>query len=145
MSAPAHTVQRSKLNPIEYLIQHFLSNRGKRILFVTSLYFRIFRFDALKEEAIAKLNALMQLSSHDSGMHLPALLHSFIWRRIPIDQILKPETILEEVPDVEALRISKEVVQCAPRCVHYGSEEEMLEDVYKLISNGNHLSATETI
>lgn len=139
MSALAHPAPRTSLNPVGIVIRYLLPNRGRRILFITSLYFRIASLEALKDEAIAKLNTLMQLSSHDSGMHLPALLHSFIWRKTPITDILKPEAIYQEVSNEEAMRISQRVVECAPRFVCYGSEQEMVDDVYKLITEGNRL------
>jgi hypothetical protein len=138
-SAPATKLQQG-FNPLGYLIGKFSSNRGRRILFVTSLYFQIVRLDKLKEEAISKLNQLMHLSSSDSGLRLPVILHSFIWRKVPIEQILTEETIHRVVTEEAAKTISMRVAESAPKWVRYGSKQEMADDVFKLIMEGNVLS-----
>lgn len=120
-------------SPTGQLIRAFSSNHGRRIMFITSLYFRIKRLDKLKEDAIAKLNAIMHLASSDEAMRLPALLSGFVWRNIPIDQVLTQEYLDREISEEKAHVISERVVGLTPKWARYDSDEVMQDDVYNLI------------
>lgn len=132
-TVPALDPIKNGFSPTGQLIRAFSSNHGRRIMFVTSLYFRIKRLDRLKADAIAKLNAIMHLSSTDEAMRLPALISGFVWRNIPIDQVLTQEALDQDVSEAKAARIAEQVVSMMPKWARYDGKESMESDVFNLV------------
>lgn len=120
---------------VSFVLSKMLSNHGKRVMFVTSLYSRVVRFESLKAEAIEKLNDVMQLASNPNALELPTMAKNFIWKDRDIQTLLNETTLRNNIPEAEAQVISESVVDLAPHWLQY-PRDKMIDDVMSLIRLG---------
>lgn len=120
-------------SPFGLLFRSVTSDHGRRIMYISSLYFRIKHVDRLKEDAIAKLNAIMHLAVNDDALRFPSLVSNFMWRKIPIDSILTADNLDDNLSEDQARTLANKVVASTPRYFQYDKQEAMQEDVYNLI------------
>lgn len=125
----------------EFLLSKLISRHGKRIVFITSLYFQVVRIERLKSEGMAKLNQLMGLAASEDALQLPTLLRGMVWKNTDLGNALNEEALDSEITEARAEGIAKRVVEMAPAWVRYGRQTDMVDDVKKLIQNGSMMAA----
>lgn len=125
---------------LEFILSKVLSRHGKRILFITSLYFQVVQIERLKADAIRKLNTIMKLAHAEEALQLPVAMRGLVWNSTAIQQTLSAELMDQNISDDRAQKISEEVVSLAPTWLRYGSQD-MVKDVIELIRNGPQLAA----
>ena len=140
LTSPRQATPRSASQAVfEFLMSKVTSRHGKRIIFVTSLYFKVVRIERLKTDAIAKLNTIMQLATSEDALRLPAALRGMVWRFSELPEALNEEILDTEVSMEEALELSEKVVAASPVWVRYG-RDDMVKDVLDLIRQGGQLA-----
>ena len=125
---------------VEFVLSKVLSRHGKRVLFVTSLYFQVVQIEQLKAEAISKLNTIMKLAHDDDALQLPAAVRGVVWNSTAIQDTLSVELRDQTLTDDRAHEIAEKVVSMTAPWLRYGSQN-MVKDVFDLIRNGHQLAA----
>jgi hypothetical protein len=125
---------------LEFVLSKVLSRHGKRILFITSLYFQVVQIERLKADAIQKLNSIMKLAHAEEALQLPVAMRGMVWNSTAIQDTLTAELMDQDITDERANEISEKVVSMAPPWLRYGSRD-MVKDVVDLIRNGSQLAA----
>ena len=128
---------------MEFLVSKLTSRHGKRIIFITSLYFHVVRIEQMKLDAIRKLNQVMKLAANEGALVLPTAIRGFVWRDPNLTNLsneLSEEHLSQSVPQERAVEISERVVDTMPKWLAYGPRKEMVDDVCDLIQNGDKLA-----
>ncbi len=147
-----HTQERqlSALQPsrldrlVSWAVRKLTSRHGRRILFITSLYFQAVsvnpmkhgRIDPLKQGVVSRLNLIMSLAKSDNALTLPIALRGIVWKGADLTQILTAQDFAQPITYDRAQAISERVVSRMPACLHYGQTSEMTADVFNLLQNG---------
>ena len=119
------------------------SKRSKRNAFIASLFAFAKGETALDEETAAKLNAVMALAGDDNSIGLGVHLSSAIWcdkhgkHLVPMD-LLNPEVMHNPDP-VGMRRTVDAIIAAVPAFIRYGKDEEIAEDLAKLLNFENTL------
>ncbi len=124
---------------VGFLISKFTSRHGKRIIFITSLYFQVVRIEQLKADVIKKLNQVMSLSSSEDALLFPAAISGLLWKGHDISQTLCEADLAQPISRERAQEISARVVDRMPACIRYARRQDMVSDVMNLIANGELL------
>lgn len=125
---------------VDWLVPRVTSRHGRRILFITSLYFQIVSYDQLRADVITKLNSLMKLASSEKALQLPIAIRGVLWNGSEITEIIRAEDFTAPLSEERARSISERVVDHMPRYLAYGQRREMVDDVLNLIRNGGTLA-----
>lgn len=140
-----NVVQGAYKSALEYVLSKVISRHGKRIFFITSLYFQVVQIEKLKAEALSKLNAIMKLAHHEEALRLPAALRGRVWDSTALHATLSGELLDQDVTDERAKEISRKVVELTPHWLRYGHPDsgttEMEKDIVQLIRSGKELAA----
>lgn len=126
---------------MEFLLSKITSQHGKRILFITSLYFQVVRIERMKAEIITKLNEVMGLTSNEDALRFPAKIRGVVWSNTDLTAALSEEVLDKDISEDRAREISEHVVDIAPKWVRYGRRADMVTDVMTLIQSGRQLAA----
>lgn len=127
---------------MEYCLSKLISRHGKRILFITSLYFQVVQIERLKADAISKLNSIMHLAHSEEALKLPAAIRSIVWNKADIARELTVDQLDGDISEEKAKEISAKVVAMAPSWIRYGRTDDMIKDVVDLICNGHQIAET---
>lgn len=138
VTAPESGTPHKENKFLSFVLKRGLSDHGKRVMFVTSLYSRIVRFDSLRFEAIEKLNDIMELATNHHALELPTLARNFIWKGVDIQGVLNEATLTESIPDDRAKELSEKVIDLTPSWLQY-SHDVMMKDLMSLIKQGPEL------
>lgn len=133
-----------------YLVPKLLSGHGKRILFITSLYFELtpvksdepMNRDVMKlhDDAIERLNEVMDVAKSTSALRFPAMFRGLIWRGCNVRDIVSEEDFLSGVTADNVVPISERLVDAMPPALRYETRPNMVSEVVKLLSNGPRLA-----
>ncbi len=126
---------------MEFLLSKITSQHGKRILFITSLYFQVVRIERMKAEIITKLNEVMGLTTNEDALRFPATFRGVVWSNTDLTAALNEEVLDKDISEDRAREISEHVVDIAPKWVRYGRRADMVTDVMTLIKSGGQLAA----
>lgn len=117
---------------VNFLGTH-LSKRMKRLILLASVSGRLKEPDTFNNETLAKLNRVMELGKRDSAIMVPVQLSKAIWYGQNTREIIEddPSTITS---DEERLRrAAMRLYDRSPKWLRYGSAEEVLPDLIKLL------------
>lgn len=123
----------------EFILSKLISNHGKRIIFITSLYFHVVRLERLRADALTKINSIMNLAANEKALYLPIAIREIVWNHTSIDDELSAELLDQEISAEKAHSLSQRVVELSPEWVRY-NKRDMLSDVFDLISKGSQLA-----
>lgn len=116
-----------------------LSQHGKRLLFIASLYCYIARLDALRDDALEKLNEAMSLAKTGSALRLPAAARDVVWGDVNVQEVINMDDFNKQISAKRSLEIAERVVSITPRWLRYRSKSEMMTDVITLIRKTTNL------
>ncbi len=119
-----------------FLLGCILPQKGKRILFLMSVYARLVEKGLVHGETLNKLNQLLALADNDSALVLPPS----IYRRVIDDAQLKEAIAgIESSHEAdfcltydEARRVSHQLVALTPNWLKYGDQRSMEHDCVSL-------------
>lgn len=123
----------------QFFLSKLISSHGKRIIFITSLYFQVVQFERLRADALSKLNSIMNLAANEQALQVPAMMHGMVWNHIALDDELGAELMDREITPERAHSLSERVVELSPPWVRY-DKRDMLSDVFDLLSKGSQLA-----
>lgn len=145
MNSPTVSVGPSSLPLWRELLYRVLSvvisQHGKRLIFIASLYCYITRLDSLRDEALDKLNQAMSLARTGKALRLGAAVRNSVWSDVDIQSIIDENILHHDIPDVVATRISKQIVSRSPAWIRYRRTDDMVQDIKKLIDKSTMLTA----
>lgn len=123
-----------------WVFQKLTPRHGRRILFITSLYFQVVRIESMKQEVVERLNRIMGLASAESALQFPIAVRNLLWRNKGLEQIIREEDLASPISHSRALDISNSVVDRMPPYLRYDDRSVMVSDVCELLHNGRLLS-----
>lgn len=133
-----------------YLAPKLLSGHGKRVMLLSSLYFELTPSkqsvtmkgeDAkLHDDAIQRLNEIMDVAKSTSAMRFPAIFKSLIWRDCNIREIISEEDFLNGVVSENVVTISERLVDRIPAGFQYETRPKMIKEFSKLLLSGPQLA-----
>ena len=121
-----------------FLASVALRDHGKRILFVTTIYFQLGRFKNSPSDVLEKLNEAMALARSGSALEAPARLHAYIWDGETINQTIfqicgKDGVYCKILKPSDVAKACDAIVGVTPKWLWYGRREDMLSDLMKLL------------
>lgn len=119
-----------------WTVRKLTSRHGRRILFITSLYFQIVRIEQMRQDVVSRLNDIMALAKSEKALQLPIAIRGIVWRGSNLTDILSAEELSRPIPRDRAQAISERIVDRMPRCLAYSVRREMIDDVLTLLQNG---------
>ena len=125
---------------LSWAIAKLTSRHGRRIIVLTSLYFQVVRIEKMRDDVVRSLNAMMSLARSERALQLPIAIKGIVWRATDLNGILTEADFTGPVTQERAITISRKVVDRVPRCLRYGDDDAMINDVFNLIRNGQVLS-----
>lgn len=116
------------------LLNLFLPNKIKRIVYLTTLHARLVRDGVFQQELLSKVNQTLLITRDDKALILPATMSHRLWTDEQIRPIFDKADLHQMacLPFDEATRISKELVDMSPDWLHYAKSQEMVIDTLKL-------------
>lgn len=116
------------------LLNLFLPNKIKRIVYLTTLHARLVRDGVFQQELLSKVNQTLLIARDDKALDLPATMTHRLWTDEQIRPLFDKTDLNQTVclPFEEAARISKELVDMSPDWLHYAKSQEMVIDTLKL-------------
>lgn len=120
-----------------------LTQHGKRLLFIASLYCYIARLDALRDDALEKLNEAMSLAKHGSALRLPAAARDVVWGDVNVQSVVSMDDFDKPISARRSMEIAENVVALSPRWLRYGNKGDMIADVITLIRKTTNLSTAQ--
>lgn len=133
--------ERLKAHLFAFMVSKLASNHGKRVLYITSLYCHVVRFERMQKDAIAKLNRVMQVAHRERAMDLPVAMRQYVWQDTSIDDLLNEDLLSGTLTATKARDLSAKVVDLAPAWLRYGPRERMVQETFELLSKGGQLAA----
>lgn len=115
------------------MLNHYLPNRTKRLVFLASLTARLKETQSPDTETISKLNRAMELAKSDSAIKLPYELSRAIWHGKTSYQIFNADISQESLHPIRVKEMSTSVLLAMPSWLRYGSDTDMEQDVSKLL------------
>lgn len=140
-SRPLEAMRKVGHKLLQTLLEKAVSRHGKRVFFITSLYFELVQIEKLRSDAVAKLNQIMRIAHDDAALQLPAAMRGMVWGNTPLHEALDADLLGQEISDTRAREISEKVVDMSPQWLRYGRRSDMIDDVLDLIRNGGQLVA----
>lgn len=114
-----------------FLIIQGLSRHSKRMLVVTSLYYKLAKESDISVETLEKLNCALDVADNIESMEFPALFHNWIWDEELTQYFVK--TIENHKDSIAFTKESlEEILKLIPKRLHYGRHEDMLNDFKQL-------------
>ena len=130
------TIKSAFTAVFEFLMSKLTSRHGKRIIFITSLYFQVVRLERLKSDAMTKLNEIMSLAACEDALRFPVAIRGMVWHNTDLSSTLSEELLDTDISEDRVKEISERVVGLTPKWLRYG-QTEMLADVGALIRGGS--------
>lgn len=117
-----------------FLIIQGLSRHSKRMLFVTSLYYKLIDADTVSKDSLEQLNKALRVADDVDSMEFPAIIHNWIWDEELIGCFYKTIDLHKD-----SLSFTKEsledLLKVIPQWLWYGRQDDMLDDINLLLSN----------
>lgn len=117
-----------------FLIIQGLSRHSKRMLFVTSLYYKLIDTDTISKDSLEQLNKALRVADNVDSMEFPAMIHNWIWDEELISCFYKTIDLHKD-----SLAFTKEsledLLKVIPQWLWYGRQDDMLSDINLLLSN----------
>lgn len=116
------------------LLNLFLPNKIKRIVYLTTLHARLVHDGVFQQELLSKVNQTLLIARDDKALILPATMGHRLWTDEQIRPLFNNASLNQVVclPFDEATRISKELVEMSPDWLRYAKSQEMVIDTLKL-------------
>ncbi len=111
----------------------YLPARMKRLILLASVSGRLKEPETFSNETLAKLNKVMELSMRDSALNVPIQLSRAIWYGKTSKEIIQDEPNAITSDEDRIVRAAHRIFETAPTWLRYGSEEEMMPDLIKLL------------
>lgn len=142
VSRPLEALRKFGHRLFQTFVEKAVSRHGKRVFFITSLYFELVEIEKLRSDAVAKLNQIMRIAHDDAALQLPAAMRGMVWGNTPLHEALDADLLGQEISETRAREISEKIVDMSPQWLRYGRRTDMIDDVLDLIRNGGQLVAT---
>jgi hypothetical protein len=120
-----------------FLLVHMTNAHGKRILFLASLYYRIVRLDEMREEALGKLNAMLNLARNEKALRMPWAVRDIVWSNgDSLSNLINAEMDASDPTTREAKiqSLCEQIVDGASPGLRYAAPETMIQDVHDMLS-----------
>ncbi len=120
-----------------FLLVHMTNAHGKRILFLASLYYRIVRLDEMREEALGKLNALMNLAKSDKALRMPWAVRDIVWSNgDSLSNLINAEMEVTDptARDAKIRSLCEQLVDGATPGLRYADSPTMISDVHDMLT-----------
>lgn len=118
-----------------WLADNIFPERMIRILFLSSLYSRLFKVEVLEDDIFHKVNEILFVCETDSALGVGMKLNRVFWDNVELGVI---ETQLIDgkiqIGKETKEKIIREIIAKTPRWLRY-SKEEMQKDVGRLVDN----------
>lgn len=111
------------------LLPHLLPKRGRRAIFLTTLYMEIANLSTVHRDMLNELNSRLNIVNDISALELPTRLHDTIWRVAHANFHINPN--LEK--DGDFVGICKRIVDEFPEWGNYGDKEKVMEETRKVM------------
>ncbi len=119
-------------NVFIFMVTLRLTRHNKRILFVTSLYYKLANLESVDKETLEQLNDVLQVTDDVKAMTFPALIHNLIWDESITETF---QTIMnnhkQNVADFSD--VIAEILKDIPENLRYGRREDMSNDLKDLL------------
>lgn len=122
------------------VIGQFITLHGRRILFVTTLYFQFSDRNQMTRELLEKLNQALQLANDKNALFFPAKYHRFFWNEEKLKQKLiecgvdGSCSIGNKFDINDTDKIAQGIFEITPQWLHYGRREDMINDLKQMLS-----------
>lgn len=117
------------------LLSKMTNTHSKRIIFLTSLYCRVVRLEQMRDDAIGKLNNLLQLARRDQALRFPAAIQGMVWDIDGLRSQISQEMSQPEWNANKARELSEQLVAASPQWVRYGELDDMVHDVMAMMQD----------
>lgn len=118
-----------------WLADKIFPERMIRILFLSSLYSRLFKVEVLEDDIFHKVNEILSVCETDSALGVGMKLNRVFWDNVELGVI---ETQLIDgkiqIGKETKEKIIREIIAKTPSWLRY-SKEEMQKDVGRLVDN----------
>ena len=121
-------------------LNKILSNRIKRLVFLSSLTAVLVDATELDNETLHKLNTLLGLCINDNAMRLPISMRDFIWHHMTLAQVLSTEPTWTDLTEEKISSMTSSIMRKMPSWLHYSKEVDIKRDVECLLHNSNSIS-----
>lgn len=129
--SPLRKVRNCIVNTFLALLPRLLPKRGRRAIFLTTLFVEIARLSAVHRDLLKELNTKLHIVNDVDALMLPAHLHDALWVKRNI-RIRTDREIQKEDIDGLCLRIADEFQAWS----RYGDREEVLNEIRHVIEMG---------
>lgn len=129
----ATSLRGALVNGITGFFAGHLPARMKRLILLASVSGRLKEPETFSNETLAKLNKVMELSMRDTALMGPIQLSRAIWYGQTSTEIIQDDPNVVTSDEDRLVRAAHNIITKAPGWLRYGSEEEMLPDVIKLL------------
>ncbi len=120
-----------------FLLVHVSGAHGKRILFLASLYYRIVRLDEMREEALSKLNAMLNLAKRNDALRMPWAVRDIVWSNgDTLSNLINAEMQAVDPATREAKirSLCEQIVDSTAPGLRYAETDTMILDVQDMLS-----------
>lgn len=117
------------------LLQEYLPNRTKRLVFLASLAARLKGSESFDTETLHKLNRIMELGKSDSALKLPYGLSRAIWHGKTSYELLSAEYAESSLDSVRKAEMTARIINAMPNWLRYGPDQDIKVDVGRLLDN----------
>ncbi len=121
------------------LLNILMSKQLKRIMFVTTLHFRLQSMGVLEKQGIHEINAILHLAHHDEALELPVQFYDYIWRQEKLRWVAE-ESIGDQIRNGTIQDYDREwvtrFINITPRWMRY-SRREMFDDLVAMFMKSN--------
>lgn len=122
-----------KVRQIATNFANSMQPRNKRLLFLGSLMAKLEGKDLFDKHTVLKLNQVMGLSHNPNAVQFPALLSNVIWHGRTKIMSLKSQLNPSRLDGDSLKTVVDDVMSEMPSWLRYGSDEEIENDVGKLL------------
>ena len=111
------------------ILRFMLPRKGKRAVFLTTLFMEIAKISPAHEQTLRELNDYLKIVNNFDSIRLPASLHDQIWSDREFYIRVGEGTVSEE--EIEG--IAKRAINQVPEWSQYGDYDQVLEDTKNVI------------
>lgn len=119
-----------------FILGHLLPNKGKRILFLTSVYTRLVEKGLLHEDTLNRLNRILVLADNDLALTLPPSIYQRVIDEEQLREAIKGIESSQEgdlcLTYNEARKVSQRIVSLSPDWLKYDDKKTMENDIVSL-------------
>lgn len=124
---------------LSHLVAATLPLHGKRVMFITSVYFALSKETYPGPKTLKRLNASLKLAANESAMEMPARLSKLLWegRLIEIQDQIRIAEVIGNQDSQQVELFSTILVDSTPHWMRYGRRTDMLRDVRHVIEKAS--------